>query len=139
VQSIEKGEGGRGRDGCDTDGVEAQQSGFPLDRFREGHGLTLAAVESNNELDRAMSRTATPAGARNLGFPIRPVLIEPAHCLAALGNGRPRFGRAGKVGNETTGGYRHLAMLGTFPLCHAKAARLFRRGAEVGEILSYCV
>lgn len=95
----------------------------------------LIAVESNDELDGAVSRTASTAGAGNLRFPVSGFLVEPAECLAALGNGGPRLGCARNMGNEAAGWNRYLTTLRGVTLRHAEAAGLFGRSVEVEQIL----
>ena len=88
------------------------------------------AVESDNELNRALSSAAAAAASGNLGFPIRELLVEAAKSLASLGDGRPGFVRAGRVGNETTGRDGNLTCVGRFAFGHAEAASLFGRGGK---------
>lgn len=93
------------------------------------------AVEPYDELHRTLCGAAATAGPGNFGFPIGRVVVKPTEGLAAFGDGRPGRLGAGCMGDETTGGDRHPAMLRGFSLRHAETARSLCRHTGFVEIL----
>ena len=97
------------------------------------------AVESDDELNGALSRAATAAGPGDLGFPIGLLLVEAAKGLAAFGDRRPRFVGAWRMGDKTAGRNRDLAHVRGLPLGHAKATGLLSCGGKVRRKLGTSV
>ena len=89
------------------------------------------AVESDDELNLALSRAATAAGSGDLGFPIGLLLVEAARGLAAFGDRRPRYVGAWRTGDKTAGWNRDLAHVGGLTLGHAKATGLLSCGGKI--------
>ena len=88
------------------------------------------AVESDNELDGALSSAAAAAVPGDFGFPIGVLLVEATKGFASLGDGRPGRVGAGRIGDEAAGRYRDLARVRRFAFGHAETAGLFGRGGK---------
>ena len=99
----------------------------PAYRRSELVGIT---VESDDELNGALSGAAAAAGPGNLGFPIGLLFVEAAKGFATLGDCRPGLVCAGRVSDKTAGRDRYLARMRGFALRHAETAGLFGRGGK---------
>jgi len=88
----------------------------------------LGTVEADNKLDRTMVGLAAAAGAGDLSFPVRGLVVESAECFSALGDGRPGFVGSGYIGHEAAYGEGDVTGLRGLSLRHTETTKLFRRG-----------
>lgn len=87
-------------------------------------------VESDDELNGALSAAAAAAGPGNLGFPIGLLFVEAAKRFATFGDCRPWRMCAGRMSDKTAGRNGYLARVRGFALRHAETTGLFGRGGE---------
>ena len=71
---------------------------------------------------------ATAAGAGDLSFPVRGLVVESAECFSALGDGRQGFVGSGDIGHEAACGKGDVTALRGLSLHHTETTKLFRRG-----------